>query len=736
MVLTIGMIVKNEAENLDRCLSSLQPIRDAVDTELIVVDTGSTDNTVDIAKKYTDEVRYFEWCKDFSAARNFSLQNAKGEWFMFIDADEWFGDSQEIVKFFKSGEYKKFKSASYIQRNYFTKEFNSVYTDGHVIRLTRIMPDTTFINPIHEQLSPILSPYKELKSFVHHFGYLELNDGSESKKRKRNIELLLNRIDSKNGNDVMAYIQLFDMYLNIDDEKAVESVKTGLELNRKINENEFFDYVCMKLMVIGLNNLKKDYEALEVINEYFSERAKDKVNKDVIVTDIELYALKTIICSQCNETAQAVDAYNMFVPLFKKYKKGHCRTNDLYICTLKFVSDRSFTNITCILLDCLVKNNKLNSAFEIRKNALYSDVIAFFGYPLVISRIDDDLNIAFNLDRLNLIADLFSQLSNDAKAMDILENKLLEKIFNKNPDKEKLISFISGEIHKFNFSDRFRKCLELYNIMYGNRNNNSYDFTAESGLAEKIIEMIKDFDVIPLYLADIAFFAFKFNMPVKNILQKIDVKNLNSYARQFNSDIEFMKAVVSYIETYNSDNSDEFEYEWISTLILNIINQKSKLCDFEIVSVFRKYAILSKKYIDKVYKSAVINDDMIICLPVKNQIGYYSFKAITAFDNMDTKTCVFYMKSAALLDLELKRVASALGKVASEAVVDNYSVPKSNDETEFDILAAQIKSNIKAMISNGDNVQASKLIDEYRQINPLDSDIDILSGQVKAKLID
>lgn len=79
--LTIGMIVKNEEKTLGKCLASLKPLLDEVPSELIITDTGSTDHTVEIAEKYTDHIIHFEWCNDFSAARNTGLKAARGEWF-------------------------------------------------------------------------------------------------------------------------------------------------------------------------------------------------------------------------------------------------------------------------------------------------------------------------------------------------------------------------------------------------------------------------------------------------------------------------------------------------------------------------------------------------------------------------------------------------------------------------------------------------------------------------------
>lgn len=84
MRLSFCMIVKNEADQLPQCLNS---VKDVVD-EMIVVDTGSTDNTPEISKKLGAQVYYFEWCDDFAAARNAALKYVTGDWVLVLDADE------------------------------------------------------------------------------------------------------------------------------------------------------------------------------------------------------------------------------------------------------------------------------------------------------------------------------------------------------------------------------------------------------------------------------------------------------------------------------------------------------------------------------------------------------------------------------------------------------------------------------------------------------------------------
>lgn len=90
MTISLCMIVKNEEAVLKRCLDSLYSVAD----EIIIVDTGSNDNTKNIAKQYTDKIFDFEWIDDFSAARNFAFSKAVMDYQMWIDADDILPEDQ------------------------------------------------------------------------------------------------------------------------------------------------------------------------------------------------------------------------------------------------------------------------------------------------------------------------------------------------------------------------------------------------------------------------------------------------------------------------------------------------------------------------------------------------------------------------------------------------------------------------------------------------------------------
>jgi len=83
--ISLCMIVKNEEKVIERCLSSVAHLVD----EVVIVDTGSIDNTKEIITRYTSNIYDFEWINDFSAARNFAASKATGEWILVLDADEY-----------------------------------------------------------------------------------------------------------------------------------------------------------------------------------------------------------------------------------------------------------------------------------------------------------------------------------------------------------------------------------------------------------------------------------------------------------------------------------------------------------------------------------------------------------------------------------------------------------------------------------------------------------------------
>jgi glycosyltransferase involved in cell wall biosynthesis len=651
VLLTLGLIVKNEGGNLEKCLESLAPIRSAVGTELIIVDTGSTDNTVEIAKKYADEVRYFEWVKDFAAARNASLAGAKGEWFMHIDADEWFGDCSEIIEFFKSGEYKKFNSAAYLQRNYVSENIDGRYSDGVVVRLTKILPQSKFESAIHEYVNTAGQPIKRLNSYVHHFGYLELNKSS-SEKRERNGEILLKKLETDSGNPQL-YHQLFENFYGFDNEKAVGFAQRGIKAAEESKEKgyAYFKYILRK-SVISARYYDKDYEkGARTLKEYFELRAADKGIEKDIVTDIDVYALKTLV--YCNIDADAAaEAFDKYSELLRSFIGGSLDTRDIFFAMPVYANDTERMNVNCILLQALVKEKKYERALEYRETAPYSQVKLRYGHGYLKARIKDDLEIVTGLERYVLLDDLAKQLAGDETAFKSLEGLLLEKLslMDDGAAKTRLINELEKRAGASGFSDGFRRCLILHN--------------RSGGVTEEYVRsVIAGHDALPFYLADIVYHALKNNVSEQEVLMITDMTKLSDYYSYCGYKEDFPRVLRRYAERDDGENLTANQYLWKSQAALFALKQSEELGDEEMIGLFILCAYYSMSYNEAVFKPEAFDERFSECLPKGCLAGYYCFNAAVAFENKDAKTCAANMRKAALIDIGLKKVVTAMSRV-------------------------------------------------------------------------
>ena len=188
MKLSIAMIIKNEEKTLERCLKSLSLLKNKIDYELIIVDTGSTDNSIEIAKKYTDKVYNHKWNNNFADMRNISISYCKGGWILIIDADEVLENPEELVKVLNSKDINKYNTISIYQKNILSDDCTD-YSIVDVFRCFKNSKEFKFTGIIHEQPN-IYLPKKSSNITLFHDGYKK-NDLITAKNRyKRNISLL------------------------------------------------------------------------------------------------------------------------------------------------------------------------------------------------------------------------------------------------------------------------------------------------------------------------------------------------------------------------------------------------------------------------------------------------------------------------------------------------------------------------------------------------------------------
>jgi len=207
-------IVKNEAENLAKSIKSLK----TQVNEIVVVDTGSTDNTIVVARKLGAKVYSFPWQDDFSKARNFALSKVKGDWLVLLDADEYFtaktaGNIRKIIRQAQQAD------ALLIQMVNYDVDKAEIQDYFYQLRIVRNQQGLHYEGKIHEELK--LSDGKSMKFLrippemleIYHTGYAS---SVSRQKLERNLKLLQQAVD--NGQSEIDLARYFcDCYLGLGD---------------------------------------------------------------------------------------------------------------------------------------------------------------------------------------------------------------------------------------------------------------------------------------------------------------------------------------------------------------------------------------------------------------------------------------------------------------------------------------------------------------------------------------
>lgn len=273
IVLSIALLASNRRDTLKLCLDSLTPIREAVPSELILVDTGCDEDLHELLEEYGDIVTRFTWCNDFGKARNESLRHASGEWFMYLDDDEWFVETEELIAFFTSGEYKAYGRASYIQRNFLDMEATQ-YTDSWVSRMIRLRPDTHFESKIHEYMMPQEGNVKGLHAIVHHFGYFYETEEALWAHYERN-RVLLEEMAAEEPDNLRWRMQLLQEYRSVRESRLLYDYGEECLLLTK-DRDEMYDNIAIGgfygAKILALKEEKRYEEMLAVCLETSADK--------------------------------------------------------------------------------------------------------------------------------------------------------------------------------------------------------------------------------------------------------------------------------------------------------------------------------------------------------------------------------------------------------------------------------------------------------------------------------
>ena len=188
ILLSLCLIARNEAKNLPRCLESVRGVVD----EIVLVDTGSTDDTVAVAEGHGARVFHLPWADDFAAARNEAVRHARGRWILALDADEALtSEARRALRGLLADE--RFMAFLLNIRSPLKDARGQAAVINAWPRLFRNRPDIRYEGRVHEQISPSIARAGGMVAatdlVIDHLGYHQ-DFTDQGTKRDRNLELL------------------------------------------------------------------------------------------------------------------------------------------------------------------------------------------------------------------------------------------------------------------------------------------------------------------------------------------------------------------------------------------------------------------------------------------------------------------------------------------------------------------------------------------------------------------
>lgn len=656
IVLSIGLIVKNEEKYIDRCLSALEPIRDALPTEIVVVDTGSIDKTVEIAKKHTDKVYFFEWIDDFSAARNYGLERCSGEWFMFLDADEIFDeDVSAFLDFFKSGKKDEYSTACIHLKNYQDEDYE-IYNESIPTRLAKRTDELRFINKVHEcfSFSEDGTTY-DIKTYAHHYGYVGTK--TNGKKAERNRKILESELE-RNPDSAAAVSYL---YYTVDDYKEKERyIKKWLELIDRNVQNAMPEY-CYSTCVQFYFKENKYAEAVKYAEEYFK---LPDVETEISSLTVLIFAADA--CYSLDEYEDAIGYLERYFDLYERYLKGELsyRVKTMLMGIQSYEAEQQ----KYILADCYRRLGNRDKAYEALKKASLTDVLSgsvaqcadilvailtekrdvrgLVDAFKVINGIDADQACAFAAEcywKLRKVGDTAessaksgaeSSADGSGSAGGEAEALALLRAFMDGASKAEPQSF--GGI----------MCEVLMN-----KGKPGFD-----GLVQAFIDMIPKFSraYSPVIAAGI-----KSGCTMQKLLTGASRIEISDMCKKLFVELgkdKYTELVVPFVNAYEIETLKEL---FFALELLDLIRNEDP-------EIYYNFAMLFANYVTNVYSEEVLNDTDVNILPPSDAFGYYVYKADAAKNAGDKLGFVRALRQALEICPDFKDTVSMLTESLNE----------------------------------------------------------------------
>lgn len=678
MLLSIGMMVKNEGKYLEACLNALKPILNSLDSELIIVDTGSTDGTVEIAKKYTDKVYFHKWNNNFSEMRNITLNYCTGNWFFCIDGDEILEDCEEIINFFNNQTYKKFNSAAIYIKNFVEIQDESKYGIFASMRLFKKDKDFKFVNAVHNQ--PLFKePVTILKVNCKHYGYVNTDKELMERKYNRTVAILKSEI-VKDPSNIYYLFQLGVSHaMHRDYKESVEFIQRAYDcmIEKKEDVNKYiylFPQICSSYYNV------EDYLQME---KYSNECLK--YNKKLI----DIYYYLGVSSMYLKKNDRAISGFESYLKLYENYYNSEkdmsvidttlCRINQVYYYLYLLNNDRKEYEKAKSYLLSITEDN-----YELEKNIV--DLYLKTKEYDEIKKHEGNLIKEGNQYKIN---NLYTAIENSKLNLEKENVDLLVKLFS------------------------------VGDSNYNKLNRIRLDFNNNKVIDVKFInEFIQEIDLSkqPAYFGDLIYYLLISKLDISNVLSNCEFHKMNDFIQYISLKYSDLYTVIyDYIEVYESN--DDFASVRVNKELCRyavFLNNQEKE-KFE--KIFLSYLDTGVKYVELVYTSFILENQRYQEARTEED-GFFIFmnRALKIKYNNEQLYVQYLRKSLNIYPYMREGIELLLGEFKSQL---------KNENTEMESLKAQLKNNIRKLIDKENIIEAKNLINEYKKI--VKDDIEIYS---------
>ncbi|MGH4141097.1 glycosyltransferase [Clostridium sp.] len=681
MKVSICMMVKNEEKYLDKCLTYLQKFMKSVDSELIIVDTGSEDSTVDIAKKYTDKVYFHKWNNNFSDMRNITINYASGEWIFIIDADEMLVKYGDILKFINS-EYDKKYNTVFITVKNITGSKEGDYSTFSSPRIFKNDGIFKYEGAVHN--NPVFKkPYANVDVLIEHYGYIFTDKEFTEKKFQRTATILKSELE-KQPENIYYWYQLSVSYsIHGEEQEALNCALNAFKLmekdtSKKQRKDYLYVYTQLSLCYLKIQNFN--------MVEYVCNKAVEEGNKH-----IDIYYLLGKSQMLMKKNNMAIESYEKYLIELDNYQPKKSVAVQVY-----FHGKKQYVYFDMFIL--YKRSGVLEKALE------YFSKIKDEGILNHEEAIEENINLYLNSNDYNGLSQFYNSIVKKYGNKDLFILHL-EKYTGDNKIDNNKIKNILDEENSYTDLLNFRVKIE----------NNSVELLKDGYEFDRMLDL--DFNELYYFYGDILYYYMKNSLDNSiKLLKNINESKLIVFFQYLDGKYVDFQHNLSEILYFNVEQ--DLKCICLKKSIAKYLINVTKFEDEKYKKLFKTYVECGIKYMFSIYDDEFLRSEQIYFLKDEEEAFFKYIYTANLFKSSDEKAYLKYLNKALNIDPYMHRGIKFLLEEFQEI----------KDSKELENYKKQVIENINGFISENKIDEAKELVNQYESIICNDPEIESIKA--------